>query len=155
VRSRKLYIRIMEGKKQWSVKVFCNRKILMDQIDEISTDAAILEEKIMASSPGKAYLLQRKKAELVRIEMTRICYDFSQSCLDKFRNMSDSCIMNTQIPATLPRIDNALILNISLLVSGEKVNKLKGISDTLQKDFASSGFFIETSGPFPPCNFAE
>lgn len=137
----------MIGKEEWSVKIFCDRKVLMDQIDEISRDAAILEEKIMASSPGKAYLLQRKKSELVKIEMIRICNEFSRSCFRKFRNLSNSCIMNKLIHDEVLRKENAIILNISLLMSSEEVCKIKSAYDVICKNYGIPGFSIVISGP--------
>ena len=34
------------GKEEWSVKIYCNRNILCEQIDELSEEAAALEKKI-------------------------------------------------------------------------------------------------------------
>jgi hypothetical protein len=147
VRSQKTKIRMMNEMEEWSVKIFCDRKILLDQIDEISKDAAILEEKIMASSPGKAYLLQRKKSELVKIEMVRICNEFTRSCLNKFRNMSNSCIINNLVPEGALRRENANILNISLVISREEVSKLKSTYEVIFKNYGIPGFSIETAGP--------
>jgi hypothetical protein len=51
------YIR---GKEEWSVKIYCNHSVLCEKIDELSEEAALLEKQIMASMPGKAFLLKRK-----------------------------------------------------------------------------------------------
>jgi hypothetical protein len=138
---------MMNGKEEWSVKIFCDRKVLLDQIDEISKDAAILEEKIMASSPGKAYLLQRKKAELVKTEMVRICNEFSWSCFNNFKSLSNSCIMINLIPDEVQKKKNAIILNVSIFLSSDEVTKLKSIYDVICKNYGISGFSIEASGP--------
>ena len=147
VRSLKTKIRMMNEMEEWSVRIFCDRKILLAQIDDFSKDAAILEEKIMASSPGKAYLLQRKKSELVKTEMVRICDEFTRSCLSKFRNLSNSCIINNLVPGEALRRENTNILNISLVISREEVSKLKSTYDVIFKNYGIPGFTIETSGP--------
>jgi hypothetical protein len=145
----------MKEMEEWSVKIFCDRRILREQIDEISKDAAILEEKIMASSPGKAYLLQRRKTDLVKIEMERICNDLRQSFFNKFRNLSDLCIMDKLITREFSEKNSTLILNISLLINRKKVGKLKSISEALGKNYGRSGFYIEISGPLTPCNIVD
>lgn len=49
------------GKEEWSVKIYFDGKILYKQINELSEEVAALEKQIMASSPGKAFLLKIKK----------------------------------------------------------------------------------------------
>ena len=137
----------MNRKEEWSVKIFCDREVLLDQIDEISKDAAILEEKIMASSPGKAYLLQRKKTEFIKTEMVRICNEFSQSCFNKFKSLNNSCIMINIDPDEVQKSKNAIILNVSIFISSDEVNKLKNVYDVICKNYGISGFSIEVSGP--------
>lgn len=48
----------IRGLEEWAVKIYCNRKTLSVLIDELSDESAALEEQIMASSPGKAFLLR-------------------------------------------------------------------------------------------------
>jgi hypothetical protein len=146
---------MMKEMEEWSVRIFCDQKILSDQIDEISKDAAILEEKIMASSPGKAYLLQRKKTDLVKFEMERICNDFIQLSYNEFRSLSDSCITNNMIPGEKLRKEKVLILYLSLLVRRENVGKLRSTIDAIRKKYYGSGFLIETSGPVPKYNLVD
>ena len=50
----------IRGKEEWAVKVYCDRKALCDQIDHLCEKAADLEKQIMASSPGKAFLLVKQ-----------------------------------------------------------------------------------------------
>ena len=51
----------MSGMEEWSFKVYCDRKLVTKKIDELSEETALLEKQILASSPGKAFLLSRKK----------------------------------------------------------------------------------------------
>lgn len=51
----------LKGKEEWAVKIYANIRVLKARIDELSEKSAALEREIMASSPGKAFLLSRKK----------------------------------------------------------------------------------------------
>lgn len=143
----------IDGKEEWSVKIYCNRRKLSEQIDEISTDAAAFEEKIMASSPGKAYLLKRKKTEFVDTEMNRIIRDYGQSYFDNFKNISASSRLNHLLPTGVTGRADSMILNASFLVNKDKVTFFKSTASSIRKKDGDSGILIETFGPCPPYSF--
>lgn len=143
----------IEGKEEWSVKIYCDRKSLSEQIDELSEETAALEKQIMASSPGKAFLLRRKKSELVENEMDRICKSYGQNYYDEFRKLSVSTNLNNLLPKEFTGREDTMILNAAFLVNKAKVNDFRNTVDTLRKKDGNSGFFIETTGPWPPFSF--
>jgi len=140
-------------KEEWSVKIYCDRRILSNQIDELSEEAAALEKQIMLSSPGKAYLLKRKKTDLIENEMDRISKTYGQKYFDEFNNLSDSNSLNNLLPKEFTGREDTMILNATFLVLKDKVNDFKIVSDTLMKRDGISGFLIETTGPWPPFSF--
>jgi len=142
----------IEGKAEWGIKIYCDRKLLSEQIDELSEETAELEKQIMASSPGKAFLLRRKKSELVENEMDRICKSYGQHYYDEFRKLSVSTTLNNLLPKKFSGREDAMILNASFLVNKTKVDDFKNTVDTFRKA-GISGFFIETTGPGPPFSF--
>jgi hypothetical protein len=143
----------IEAREEWSVKIYCDRKSLCEQIDELSEETAALEKQIMASSPGKAFLLKRKKIELIENEMDRICKSSGQRCYNDFKNLSESTILNNLLPKEFTGREDSMILNAAFLVSKIKVNEFKNTVDTISKQDRNSVFFIETTGPWPPFSF--
>jgi len=91
-------------------------KILSEQIDELSEATAALEKQIMASSPGKAYLLGRKKEQLIEEESDRLCKHFGQIYFDEFKMISDSSFLNNLLPKEYTGRTDTMILNASFLV---------------------------------------
>jgi len=146
------YIR---GKEEWSVKVYCDRKALCNQIDQLSEKAADLEKQIMASSPGKAFLLGRKKTELIENEMDRLCKEYGQKYFDQFKSLSDSTSLSNLLPKEYTGREDTMILNATFLVTKEKVPDFKWTFDLLRKKDENSGFIIEASGPWPPFSFVS
>ena len=143
----------IEGKEEWSVKIYCDRKSLSEQIDELSEEAASLEKQIMASSPGKAFLLKRKKSELIENEMDLICKNYGQNYFNEFENLSVSTNLNNLLPKELTEREDAMILNAAFLVNKANVINFRSTVDTLREKDGNLGFFIETTGPWPPFSF--
>ncbi|MDP2339286.1 MAG: GvpL/GvpF family gas vesicle protein [Bacteroidota bacterium] len=143
----------IEGREEWSVKIYCDRKSLSEQIDELSEETAALEKQIMASSPGKAFLLKRKKSELIENEMDRICKSYGQDYYNEFKSLSVSTNLNNLLPKEFTGREDTMILNAAFLVSKTTVNDFKNTVDILRKKDGHSGFFIETTGPWPPFSF--
>jgi len=145
----------VEGKEEWAVKVYCDRKALSLQIDELSADAAALEKQIMASSPGKAFILKRKKDELVKNEMDRICKIYGQQYFDDFKALSQKYVLNNLLPNEHTGREDTMILNAAFLMCKVKVGDMKMKIQTLKKSDEKSGFNIENTGPWPPFSFIE
>jgi len=145
----------LRGKEEWSVKVYCDRKSLCGQIDQLSEKAADLEIQIMASSPGKAFLLGRKKSELIENEMDRICKEYGQKYFDAFKSLSDSTSLGNLLPKEYTGREDTMILNAAFLVCKDKVPDFKETFDMLGKKDEHSGFTIEATGPWPPFSFVN
>ncbi|RTY67643.1 GvpL/GvpF family gas vesicle protein [Flavobacterium sp. LS1P28] len=143
----------IEGKEEWSIKIYCDRKTLCEQIDELSEEAAALEKQIMESSPGKAFLLGRKKTDLIENEMDRICKNYGQKYYDEFKKLSESTSLNNLLPKAFTGREETMILNTTFLVSKNKVADFISTVETLKKKEGDSGFIIEATGPWPPFSF--
>jgi archaellum component FlaC len=138
---------------EWSVRIYCDRKTLRDQIDDLSSEAAELEKQIMASSPGKAFLLKRKKTDLIENEMDRICKNFGQEYYDEFKKLSESTCLSNLLPKEFTDREDTMILNATFLVHKNKAPDFINTAEMLRKKDINSGFFIEATGPWPPFSF--
>jgi predicted transcriptional regulator len=141
------------GKEEWAVKIYCNRNALSKHIDELSEAASALEKQIMASSPGKAFLLQRKKADLIENELDRICKECGQSYYNELSALSEATGLNNLLPKEITGREDSMILNAAFLVRKEKVADLKDMITVLGSREANSSFIIELTGPWPPFSF--
>ena len=140
-------------KEEWSVKIYCDRKALSEQIDELSAEAADLEKQIMASSPGKAFLLKRKKQDLIENEMDRICKQYGQNYFNEFRALSEASGLNNLLPKDYTGRTDTMILNATFLVHKNKADTFVHTAEILREKGGNSGFCIEATGPWPPFSF--
>ncbi len=143
----------LEWKEEWAVKIYCDRKTLSHQIDELSEEAAALEKLIMASSPGKAFLLKRKKTDLIENEMDRICKSYGQKYFDEFKEMSVSTRLNNLLPKEFTGREDTMILNTTLLISKERAIEFISTARNIKNNQGDNGFDIEVTGPWPPFSF--
>lgn len=143
----------ISGKEEWSVKIYCNRRALSSQIDKLSEEAAELEKQIFASSPGKAFLLKRKKSDLIENEMDQLCKTYGQKYFEELKNLSDSISLNKLLPKEFTGREDSMILNATFLISKDKLADFTSSVSALKKKDENSGFFIETIGPWPPFSF--
>ncbi len=145
----------LEWKEEWAVKIYCDRTALNRQIDELSEEAAALEKQIMASSPGKAFLLKRKKADLIEYEMDRLCKVFGQECYDEFKNLSETTKLNNLLPKEFTGREDTMILNATFLISRDKTIEFVSTARLFKIKNFGLGFQIECTGPWPPFSFVS
>lgn len=143
----------IKGKEEWSVKIYCNRTLLNQQIVEISEDVRTLEQEILESMPGKAFLLKRKKVELIEKEVEKVMQICGQSCYDELAALSELTQINNLLPKELSERTDNMILNVSCFVNQGRVNELLSAIGELQKKYKNVGFDMAVAGPWPPFSF--
>ena len=109
--------------------------------------------QIMASSPGKAFLLKRKKTELIENEMDRLIKNYGQEYYNDFKNLSEATSLNNLLPKEYTGREDTMILNAAFLVRKTNVPDFKNRVGFLRRKDGNSGFFIEATGPWPPYSF--
>ena len=107
----------------------------------------------MASSPGKAFLLKRKKSDLIENEIDRLCKKYGQQYYNEFKDLSESTNLNNLLPKEFTGREDTMILNASFLVNKSKVADLISTVDKLKRMNENSGLFIEAIGPWAPFSF--
>ena len=140
-------------KTEWAVKIYCDRNTLGKQIDELSDESAALEKQIMDSSPGRAFLLKRKKTDLIENEMDRLCQNYGQEFYNEFKILSTSAKLNNLLPKEFTGRKDTMILNATLLVKNENDIDFVTAARVLKNKYAGLGFDLEITGPWPPFSF--
>ncbi len=145
----------MSGMEEWSFKVYCDRKLVTKKIDELSEETALLEKQILASSPGKAFLLSRKKTELIVKVIDRLCKKYRQQYYVEFKKFGESVIINNLLPREYIGREDTMILDATVFV--KKINIVAFINavNKLNEMNEDSGFYIETTCPRPPYDFVS
>ncbi len=143
----------LKGKEEWSVKIYCDKTRLNSQIGEISQQVRDLEKEILMSMPGKAFILKRKKADLVEKEVQVAIRNYGQTCYDQLFALSATTHINNLLPKEVTERNDDMILNSSFFVPVEKIGEFLAIIDVSQEKYKEVGFAIEAAGPWPPFSF--
>jgi antitoxin component HigA of HigAB toxin-antitoxin module len=143
----------VEWKEEWTIRMYSNQEVLREEIDNLSTEAADLEKLIMSSSPGKAFLLSRKKAILIENEISKLNKYYGSEYYDEIKKHSVSTVFNNLIPKEFTGRNDDMILNATFLVNKDQsVNFVSNVR-LLNKKYNHLGFDSEITGPWPPFSF--
>ena len=146
-------LQILKGKEEWSVKIYCNRTKLSEQIAQLSKTIHDLEVQIRSSSPGKSFLLKKKRMDLVEAEVDQLSSKHAQMCFDSLKKISELNTINKLLSNELTGREEDMILNATFLVKKKKVDEFIKMVDFLKKEYESDGFELECSGPWPSFSF--
>jgi hypothetical protein len=146
-------LQCVDRQEEWVIKVYSNQLILKEHIDSLSPEAAELEKQIMASSPGKAFLLTRKKADLIGNEIEKLCKNYGQEYFNEFKTLSGSDKLNNLIPKEFTCRNDNMILNASFLVVKDLAIEFLSLARRLKNKYSDLGFDLEITGPWPPFSF--
>ncbi len=143
----------LENKEEWSVKMYGDIPIMSKKIDQLSMEAAKIENQIQSSTPGKAFLLKKKKQLFVEEEIESICIKKSEFILDLLKLESFAFNLNVlQTKEITGRVDE-MILNACFLVKRNDLQRFQKVIAQYQDSILSDGFKMETTGPWPPFSF--
>jgi hypothetical protein len=123
------------GQREWDLKVSYRPAELTRHLGEISTEVADLDRQIAAATPGKRFLLARKREDVVRTELSRAARDAAAALLDALR---PHALETIQLPAPGGEAE----LPVALNAAGERTPSLE-----------AQGFVVVLSGPWAPYRF--
>jgi len=143
----------LEDKQEWGVKIYCD--VNKVKTFSVANEPEILEiqNKIRASSPGKIFFLEKKKAELLAKAANDRANEYCQESFDLLKDLSCEARINKLLPKQATEREDDMILNSAFLVGKDEVGDFINIVDMLKAHYENKGFSIGCTGPWPPYNF--
>ncbi len=140
----------LDGLSEWGVKLMADPATLKRAAEESSKTVRELDEELAASTPGKAYLLKRRREAAVAEAIER----HRAATVDRVRNMlAQSAADSDDLP--LPPVqpaERAMLANIAFLVPNAQVDAFSTAADKAASEAAVE---LELSGPWPPYSFVR
>ncbi|MBI5188382.1 MAG: GvpL/GvpF family gas vesicle protein [Nitrospirae bacterium] len=144
----------IEGKQEWSVKVYLKNREKFEQEIKEKSEAIRKKEKEIASLPeGMAYFMEEELKEVTSREAEKELnniVDFTFESLKK--QAADSAICKI-LEKELTGRPEPMVLNAAYLISEEKIEDFKREIEDLNQKMQAKGLSVEYSGPWPPYNF--
>lgn len=140
------------GRREWDVKVAYRADVAMAHAAELSEAVRALDAEVADSPPGRRYLLERKRADLARAEISGASRRRAADLLDSLRPLAEEVV---QLP--LPRNDPELpvVLNAALLVTRDAERILIDRVEATRDELTQLGLQIAFSGPWAPYRFVR
>jgi len=148
-------INYLKNKEEWSVKIYCNLEKFDTMIIKNSDKINQLDNEIRQSSPGKAYILKKKRKDLIILENERKLNEYGQNCFNDLQKVADSTKINNLLPKEVTEKKNDMILNSAYLITKDKVKNFVNIIEKLINIYEAYGLEFDYSGPWPSYNFID
>jgi hypothetical protein len=111
-----------------------------------------LDDELASAAPGKRYLLERKRGELAKKEISRIARDQAQQIVDAVRPHSTE-VLSLPIPQSAEELP--VVVHAALLVHRDRESAVVREIESARKEIDSAGFSISFSGPWAPYRFVQ
>jgi hypothetical protein len=147
----------VKNKEEWGVKIYCEPGKLKQSLLLESEKLREINSQISSASPGKAYLLNKKKTELISLETEVAIIRYRKIFLELLENNCFKARLLELKPRKSTGRNDDMILNAAFLVDNNMVPRFISQAKALESEpeFAAKGFYFNSTGPWPPYNFCH
>lgn len=136
--------------REWDLKVGYDPGRLGARLGEISDEIGRLDEEIAEATPGKRFLLERKRKDLARGEVRAAARRLAGELLDEVEESTEERVL---LP--LPEQDTPVVLNAALLVPRSAEASVRATMSEREERLGPLGVTVEFSGPWAPYRFVR
>lgn len=137
-----------DGLREWDLKVGHDVDALMDHLAEVSPRVAALDRQIEEASPGKRFLLNKKRADLARTEGREAARRLGRELLsDLEEHAADSVRLDP------PDAESGVTVNAALLVARAAEDSLHAAFRERLTRLEELGVTASLTGPWAPYRF--
>jgi hypothetical protein len=144
----------LEGREEWGVNVFCDRKALLEAILNLSPRLRELNEQARTATPGQAYLV-RKKMDSMRAEEARAEIRRAVEGIEDELKRESVALARLRIIKDEAGEHGELVGKLACLVERASFNDFRGAAERLAAANMDAGFKLELTGPWPAYNFVS
>jgi hypothetical protein len=151
----KQLIAYLDDKEEWGLKIYSELKKFNDTVVKDDDGIRKLDEEIAASGKGKAYLLKKKKAELIEDIIGRKISAYTRDIFEKLKSMSVESKINKILPKAVTQKNEDMVLNAAFLINKKRMPEFKDALEKLKAEYAGKCLDFDFTGPWPPYNFSS
>lgn len=145
----------LSGREEWGVKVYCDRRKLLESLGREDEAVVNLDREIAQAAPGKAFFLKKQRADVLQTAVDRKVLDYSQEFFERLSEYALQARLNACWPGEVTPQKEEMILNAAFLVEKLKHSGLLGAVYRLKADYEDQGLRLDCTGPWPPYNFCQ
>lgn len=134
--------------REWDVKVAYDPDRLGAHLGEVSEEVGQLDREIAEASPGKRFLLERKRKDVARRESRSAARRLAAELLDELEASAEERLLLPQ-----PEQDTPVVLNAALLLPRSEEDAIRSLAAERATRLQELGVTVEFSGPWAPYRF--
>jgi len=140
----------LKNKREWDVKFSIDEREAEKHAAALSPVIAELEKEAAASAPGKRYLLERKRTDLLKSETRNAALALAK---DAFASLSSMALAHRVLPIPHTTDDLPVILHGALLVERVRETDLVVELEDMSARLNAKGVNLAFSGPWAAYRF--
>jgi len=146
----------IQGKQEWSVKVYLKNKKKFEQVVKEKNEAIRRKQKEITSLPeGMAFFVEEELRETICKEMDKELNKFVKAFFESFKKYAAASVKGKILSKDLTGRPGPMVLNAIYLIAEEKVGDFKKEAEELNRKILAERFYLEYSGPWPPYSFVS
>jgi len=144
----------LEGKQEWSIKVYLVDKKRLEQKIKEKNEAIKEKEKEIASLPeGMAFFMEEELKEVISREVEKKLNNIGELIFENLKKQAAEAARCKILERELTGRPELMVLNAAYLIAEERVEDFKKEIEELNQRVQSKGLFVECSGRWPAYNF--
>ncbi len=144
----------LRGKEEWGIKIYAHPELFCDAI---AKDPALqeLDGQIATATQGKAFLLKKRRQELLEELLLRRRQEAVQQAVSRLQTFAIEMKFNTLLPKEVTERNEEMILNAALLIESAKTETFLEEVERLRAELSVQGIYLEPSGAWAAYNFCR
>jgi len=147
----KKILKSLDGKEEWSVKIYVNEKKLKDEIKNRNKTLKKELKNAKKLPKGADYFKELEVEEKVNRILLKEIEKYSKSFFKALKSLAESARENKILSKEFVGKDDSMILNSAYLVKKDNIKRFKKKLKELES--SNESFIFECTGPWPPYNF--
>lgn len=142
----------LAGLREWDLKISYDAGRLRDRLGEVSDEIGELDREIDEASPGRRYLLERKRDERARSSTSQEARRLAEELVG---DVDDLAVETTRMPVPGEAGSMPVVLNAALLVPVDREDRVRKEVARRAEELESWGIDVSYSGPWAPYRFVR
>jgi hypothetical protein len=143
----------LEGREEWGLKVIADLPRLLETADRRSEELGRLAAEAAGATPGRAYLIAKKRERLRGQVASRLAEAMVGAILGHLEPLTAEIARDDPGPAQ-PGTEQ-LVLKAAFLVERATAGAFRAAIATLEREHATHGLRLELTGPWAPYSFVR
>lgn len=142
----------LAGRREWNLKVAYDAAAMGRRGGDVSAALGALDDEILRAPPGRRYLLERRRGELLKREVVTAARRLSGELLHGLQGHAEAV---RTLPLAGTEETGNVVLSAALLVHRDAEASLRADADRRIRELQELGMIVSFSGPWAPYRFME